>query len=503
MPGTAIAAEPAADPISMRSLFFAVFPSIMLPMFLAAIDQTIVATALPAIAGQLGNVERVSWVVVSYLVAATIAAPVYGRLGDLFGRRRLLFVALTLFIVASLLCAFAPSILALTAARVLQGFGGGGLMTLSQALVGEVVPPRQRGRFQGYLASVFVCASTFGPVAGGWLTQHFGWSSVFLINVPLGLLALAMALRLPRHPPGWVGGGRLHFDFLGLGLFAAFIAPMLLALERAQHLNPAAMPMAALLASVAVVSLVLLLRQERRTRVPLLPVKLLAQAAIWRTDAMAACVGAQLVSLITFLPIYLQVVRGAAPGQVGMLLLPLTVLIAVGSMFTGRMVSVTGHSAIFPSIGLPVVVVLLMILALLAPRLGFLELPFLFAAIALFTGTAMPVVQTTVQFVAGPKQLGAAAASVQYSRSIGAAAGTALVGAVLFASLAVADPGAATLFGAIIEIGPRALAGVPADRIAVLQGEIAHAFRAAFLMIAGFAALGAMLAWSIPVRRIG
>ena len=500
MPSSATVAELAASP-SPRTLFFAVFPSIMLPMFLAAIDQTIVATALPAIAAQLGDVERVSWVVVGYLVATTIAAPVYGRLGDVLGRRRLLFVALAVFVAASVLCAVAPSILALTAARVAQGLGGGGLMTLSQALVGEAVPPRQRGRFQGYLATVFVCSSTFGPVAGGWLTQHFGWTSVFLINVPLGLLAMLIALRLPRRAPGL--RGRLHFDFLGLGLFAGFIAPMLLALERAQRLDPAALPLAAALAALAAASLLLLMRQERRARMPLLPVKLLSQAAIWRTDAMAACVGAQLVSLITFLPIYLEVARGASPGQAGALLLPLTMVIAVASMLTGRLISSTGRGAIFPSFGLPIAATLVVALAPLAPRLGFTQLPFLFAAIALFTGTAMPVVQTTVQFVSGSKQLGAGAASVQYSRSIGAAAGTAVVGAVLFASLAATDPDAARLFGVIVETGPHALAGLSPQRIAELQAEIAHAFRAAFLTIAGFSLLGGVLAWSIPVRRIG
>jgi EmrB/QacA subfamily drug resistance transporter len=499
--GTA-AAEPIAAP-SSRTLFLAVFPSIMLPMFLAAIDQTIIATALPAMAAQLGDVERVSWVVVSYLVAATIAAPVYGRLGDVLGRRRLMFVALTVFIVASVLCAIAPSILALTAARVLQGFGGGGLMTLSQALVGEAVPPRERGRFQGYLATVFVCSSTFGPVAGGWLTQHFGWTSVFLINVPLGLIALAVALRLPRRPPSGAYGGRLHFDFIGLGLFAGFIAPMLLAVEQAQRFDPATLPLAAGLAAVAVASLMLLLRQERRARMPLLPVKLLAQAGIWRSNALAACLGAHLVSLITFLPIYLQVVRGASPGHAGVLLLPLTMLIAIGSLFTGRMISYTGYGAIFPSFGMPIVSMFVIALAFLAPRLGFGQLPFLFAAIALFSGTAMPVVQTTVQFISGPKQLGAGAASVQFSRTIGAAIGTAVVGAVLFATLAATDPDAAHLFAAIVETGPRALAGLPADRVAILQGEIAHAFRAAFLTIACFGALGGVMAWTIPVRRIG
>ena len=499
---TAASPLPAAAPAS-RARFLSTFPSIMLPMFLAAIDQTIVATALPAIAGELGEVERVSWVVVSYLVAATIAAPVYGRLGDVLGRRRLLFVALALFIAASALCALAPGIPALTAARVLQGLGGGGLMTLSQALVGEAVPPRERGRYQGYLASVFVCSSTFGPVAGGWLTQQFGWRAVFLVNLPLGLLALALATRLPPRAPAAPVPGRLHFDFLGLALFAGFIAPMLLALERAQHLDPAGLAVAAVLAATGVLSLLLLRRQERRARMPLLPLKLLGQPGIWRTDALAACVGAQLVSLITFLPIYLQVARGAGPGQAGLLLLPLTMLIAVGSMVTGRLITRTGRGAIFPSVGMPVVAVLVAALAWLAPDLGFGQMPYLFAAIALFTGSAMPVVQTTVQFVAGPKQLGAAAASVQFSRSIGAAVGTALVGAVLFATLSAADPATARLFGAIVETGPRALAGLPAERIAVMQTEIAQAFRAAFLVIAGFAACGGVLAWSIPVRRIG
>ena len=170
----------------------------MLPMFLAVVDQTIVATALPAIAAATGEVERASWIVVAYLIAATIAAPIYGRLGDSFGRRRLMFVALPVFIVASVLCAASPTIELLTLARVLQGLGGGGLMTLSQALVGEAIPPRERARYQGYLAAVAVCANSFGPVAGGYLTEHFGWPSIFLINVPIGLGAFALTWRLPN-----------------------------------------------------------------------------------------------------------------------------------------------------------------------------------------------------------------------------------------------------------------------------------------------------------------
>src|SRR6204780_522212 len=180
--------------------FLAIFPSIMLPMFLAVVDQTIVATALPSIAAATGEVERASWIVVSYLVASTIAAPIYGKLGDAFGRRRLMFVALGVFIGASVLCAASPTIELLALARVLQGLGGGGLMTLSQALVGEAIPPRERARYQGYLAGVGISANAFGPVAGGFMAQHLGWQSIFLINLPLGLLAPVLTLRLPSHP---------------------------------------------------------------------------------------------------------------------------------------------------------------------------------------------------------------------------------------------------------------------------------------------------------------
>ena len=492
------ASNPAAEP-NARTLFFTVFPSIMLPMFLAAVDQTIVATALPAIAGSLGDIERVSWVVVSYLVATTIAAPVYGRLGDVLGRRRMLFVALAVFILASLLCALAPTVLLLSAARILQGFGGGGLMTTSQALVGEVVPPRERGRYQGYLASIFVASSTFGPVAGGWLTQHFGWPSVFLVNLPLGAVAVMLAFRLPKRAGS---GGRLQFDFLGVALFALFIAPLLLALERLQQFDPAALPVVALLVALSIASLVLLIRQERRAASPLLPLGLLRQSAIWRCDLMGACVGAMLVSMVTFVPIWLQVVRGIGPGQVGLMLLPMTAGIAFGSLFTGRMMAKTQRTAIFPSIGLAITGATLLVLGFAAPRLSNTAVPILFVLYSMSLGTAMPVVQLTVQLVAGRANLGAAAASVQFSRSVGGAFGTALVGAVLFAVLSSADRGTATLFAHMVEQGPVAMAGLDAARRAVVSAEIRDAFQSAFLTIAGFTGLALAMAWTIPVRRL-
>jgi EmrB/QacA subfamily drug resistance transporter len=489
----------APPPPTVPNLFLTVFPSIMLPMFLAAVDQTIVATALPAIAGSLGDVERVSWVVVAYLVANTIAAPVYGRLGDALGRRKMMFVALAVFIGASLLCALSGSILMLVFARLLQGAGGGGLMTLSQALIAESVPPRERGKYQGYLSGMYASAATFGPVAGGYLTEHFGWHAIFLVNVPLGALAALLVLRLPAHASR---GGRVQFDVWGTVFFAGFITPVLLAMERAQHIDLAAAPAVVALLVLAATSLALLIRQEKRASAPLLPIQLFKQAGIWRTDTMAACVAGQTVSLVSFLPMYLQVVRGASVAHSGVLLLPLTLGIATGSFFCGRLIAATGRTAILPSVGLAVSATMLLSLAAFAPHLANATIIGMLSVGSFFSGTAMPVVQMTVQVVAGPRFLGSAAASVQFSRSVGASIGTALVGAVLFAVLAARDPQTAAMFARLVQEGPKALAMLPTAQQSLVRAEIADAFRAAFLTIGCFTTTGMLFAWWIPVRRI-
>jgi EmrB/QacA subfamily drug resistance transporter len=489
----------AASPGPARPQFFAIFPSIMLPMFLAVVDQTIVATALPAIAAATGNVERASWIVVSYLVASTIAAPIYGRLGDAFGRRRLMFAALFIFILASLLCAASPTIELLALARVLQGFGGGGLMTLSQALVGEAIPPRERARYQGYLAAVAVCANSFGPVAGGYLTEQFGWQSVFLVNVPIGLIAVLLTRNLENLVPeksDW------RPDPAGLLLFTVFVTTTLLALEQTQRVDLSAAPAVGGLFAAAIVSLALLVRQENRRQSPLIPLPLLRRSEIWRSDALAACHGAALVSLITFLPIYLQVVRGFSPGQTGLLLVPLTIGIGTGSLVTGRLVSKTGVTTAFPAVGLALVTINLVILALWAHVFSTSALAWLLLWNGLFMGTVMGVVQVTVQSAAGPRQLGEGAASVQFSRSIGAAFGTAMVTTVLFAMLSVRNPEAARLFAALVERGSQINSNLPAGSLVAIRVDIAEAFRIAFLSIAAFTTAGFFLALLIPLRRI-
>ncbi|MFC4168226.1 MFS transporter [Teichococcus aestuarii] len=497
VPDTPASAEEPAWPSLWR-----IFPPILLPIFLAVVDGTIVAAALPAMAGAFGDVERVSWVVASYLVASTVAAPVYGRLGDAFGRRRLLLVALVLFVVASVLCALAQGILSLTAARVLQGFGGGGLMVLSQALLGENVPRRQLGRAQGILAAVIVVSSTFGPVAGGVLTQFFGWPSVFLINLPLGALAMLLALRLPVHP---VRKTRGSFDWPGLLLFAGFVVPLLLALEQVQPVDAATLVGTAASLGVSLLCLVLLLRFEQRAVQPLFPLEMLRRPAMWRANAMAACSGALLVSEVTLLPIHLQAVDGASAAQIGLLMLPLTATVGMGSLVTGWLVTRTGRLAIFPAVGQTAAALGLLLVAFghhqAGAVLGPWGLPAMLALVAVFQGSAMPVAQVTAQALAPPAMLGAAAASVQLSRSVGSAAGVTVVIGALFAILGQ-DSAAAAVFADMVRHGPAALAALPDAIRATTAARIDAGFSIAFMAVAAFAVMNALLAWTLPLRRI-
>ena len=482
-----------------RAHFLNLFPAIVAPMFIAVMDQTIVATALPALSTAFGDATRVTWVVVAYLVANTIAAPVYGRMGDAYGRARVMVAALAVMIGGSIACALAPTMDALIAARFVQGLGGGGLMTLSQALIGETIPPRARGRYQGYLAAVVVSSNALGPVLGGALTAAFGWRSIFWVNLPAGLLALALARRLPRTPPE---RAMTRFDSGGLVLFILFIAPALVALEQARKLDPVLAPLAAALILVSAGALALRVRREMRIADPLLPLPLLRTPAIWRSDAMAACHGAAFVSLINYLPLYLRAVRGLSPTQTGYFLIPVALGVGLGSLITGRLVSRTGRTAIFPSVALIPANLLMGALVVFHASLSPALLLALMGLLSVCMGSVMGVVQVTVQTAAGPARLGSAAASVQFSRALGAAMGAAVVGAVLFAAYAAQDPAARALFGAVLEHGPPALEGLAAAERAAAEAALSNSFRAAFAVINLFG-LGALAcAWSIPVRRI-
>lgn len=474
-------------------------PPIILPVFLAAADGTVVATALPAIAADLGEVERLSWVVVVNLIASTIAAPTCGRLADMFGRRRMMLISLVFFAFASLCAALAPGFEWLLVGRALQGLGGGGMMTLAQALIGENVPQRERGTYQGYLSANIVTGSTIGPVASGFMTEALGWRSIFAAYVPLCLIAVLLVLRLPK---GGQAGGRTHIDFPGMFLLTAFVVPLLMAVSQLQKLDPATLPRLGILLAIAAVGLGLLLWQQKRSPGPLLALHLFRIPAFWRADVMAFCSGASLTGLMTFLPIYLQVVTGASPAGTGLLLIPLTGAVASGSVVTGWLISRTGRTAIFPTVGLCITAVTLVVLAIWAPSMTRVQLSWMLALGGVCQGTAMLTSQVTVQTVAGLQNLGAAAASAQLSRSLGSAFGAAATGAVLFGILTATDPQTADLFFEMVRRGPGILAGLPPDHQALVQAEVAQAFRGVFLTIACFSVTIVAMAATLPVRRL-
>jgi EmrB/QacA subfamily drug resistance transporter len=483
--------------MSTKVAFRRVFPGVMVAMFLAAADQTILASALPSIASALGGLTDLSWVVVSYLLAATVAAPLYGYLGDRFGRRRMLLGALGVFTTASLACALAPNFLWLVVARALQGLGGGGLMTLAQSLIGEHVSPRERGRFAGYFATVFALASTMGPVFGAYLTEHVSWRAIFAVNLPLGLIAAALALRVPVTP---IPRREQAFrpDILGALLFCAATATFLFALSSGGHRFAwQSWPMAVLLGG-SILGLIALLLWERQHGDPVIPVHFLAIPAIARSDAVVLCFGAALFATILYLPLYLQFGRGMGIGTSGALLLPITLSQTASSAITGRLVTHTGHVNIFPVVGLSLATMAFAGLAITvvgAPTPLVVALTML---VGVGLGMVMPPTQVTVQLAAGRRALGVATASISLSRAFGGAIGVALIGAVLFAHVERSADGSSAVLRQAMERGASYIAGMPADQRAALSVRVDAAYRVVFMVIAAITALGAVIAATVP-----
>ena len=477
--------------------FRRVFSGVALAMFLAAVDQTILASALPSIANALGVVADLSWVVVAYLLASTVAAPLYGYIGDRMGRRRALLGALVVFTGASVACAFAPDFGWLVALRALQGLGGGGLMTLSQALIGEHVEPRERGRYAGYFATLFAMASTTGPVLGGYLTEVFSWRAIFVINIPLGLVAALLALRLPHAPPTR-GPGPFRPDVLGAILFCMATASFLFAISSGGHRFAwLSWPMAGLVGG-SLVAFAALAWWERNHPDPVIPIHFLRIPAIVRSDAVVLCFGASLFATVVYLPIFLQLGRNLGIGASGLLLLPITLSQATSAAITGRLVSVTGEVRRFPIIGLSVVAGSFIALAFAvshAPTAVILALTMLVGA---GLGMVMPPTQVQVQTVAGRDALGVATGSISLSRAIGGAIGVAIVGAILFAMANRGTGETAALLIQALEGGAAFVARMSAAERASLVHGVNAAYGVAFGVLACIAATGALIATTVP-----
>lgn len=416
--------------------FLQIFSAIMLPMFLAVADQTLLATATPSIAAELGGLRDTTWIALGYMVALTATAPLFGRLGDRYGRRDMLLMAMGLFAAGSLVCGLAPGLGLLVLGRVVQGMGGGGLVVLSQAIVGELVPPRERARFQGYFATNFSLASIGGPIIGGLVVHHASWRWLFLANLPLCFIA---AWRLRHLPQRRDASLRPLNDALGALLFAAAVVVSLAWLSFAGHRYAwSSAPSCAMLIAAGALWVALLDRESHQAQA-FLPVELLRDRTIAGMALTVVCFGATMFSVVFFLPVFLQLGGGKDPRQAGLLLLPVTLGIVVGSTITGRLIARTGHPNLMPVVGLAGAALALALLSVLPlHRSVLVGLGF---CCGTGLGTVMPTAQVVVQSLAGPSRLGAAAAIVTLSRATGAALGTAGFGAIIFALL----PGTDTL----------------------------------------------------------
>jgi EmrB/QacA subfamily drug resistance transporter len=405
--------------------------SIVLAMVPAVLDQTMLATALPVIAGDLGRLADVSWVVTAYVVAAAAATPLWGKLGDRHGRKRLLEIALTVFVATSVLCGAAQDIAQLIALRFAQGVAAGGLMSLAMAAVGDLVSPRERGRYQGYIAATFAVATIVGPLLGGLIVEHASWRWIFFVNLPIGIFALAGLHR--RLPAATVERPDHPLDALGAALLAgATGAVMLVCIWGGSRYAWGSAAMLALIAAAIVLSVALVAR-ERRARDPIVPLHLLRTRTVAVASGALFLATAALFSITVFVPLYLQTTTGASPTEAGLLLAPAMLAITVSTTFAGRSIARTGRYRRFPVAGLALMTAALVLLAAVAAVPSRLATGVALVVFGLGFGMVTQVLIMAVQNGVERRELGIATATTGFFRALGGAVGAAVLGAV-FAS---------------------------------------------------------------------
>jgi EmrB/QacA subfamily drug resistance transporter len=411
----------------------AIVLGIMLAMFLGALDQTIVATALPTIGRHFGNLDDLSWVVTAYLLTGTASTPLYGKLSDIHGRRAVMLTAIGVFIAGSLACALAPSMTALVLGRALQGLGGGGLMALAQTIIADIVSPRERGRYQGYIGAVFAASSVGGPVLGGFLTEHLDWSLIFWINLPLGLAALGMTsnvLKLvPFHP-------RKHrLDIIGAALMVSASVALLLALSwGGRRFDWISAQTGALLLTSAILWGLFAWRLVS-TREPFLPLTVLGNPVVRCAALAGACNMSVLVGMTIFVPLYFEVVLHLSASQSGLALIPLMGATVVLSTITGRLMMHMEHYKRVPLIGLTLAIVSLGPLAIWP---GSMPIALVLVQLTLIgggLGTVFPVSTVCMQNAVTRTQMGIATGAANFFRALFSALVVAVLGAIVLGGL--------------------------------------------------------------------
>jgi EmrB/QacA subfamily drug resistance transporter len=497
------APAPASPPALSHRQVLVAFSGLALVMLLAALDSTIVSTALPTIVGELGGLEHLAWVVTAYLLAQTVVTPVYGKLGDLYGRRIVMQSAIVLFLAGSMLCGLSQDMTQLIAFRFVQGLGGGGLNVTTQAIVGDIVPPRERGRYQGIFGALYGLASLAGPLLGGWITTHLSWRWIFYVNLPLGIVALVvLASTLPQQ-----SARRVHaIDYAGAALLAVVLSSVtLLADLGGQAFRWTSTPMVAM-ALVALVSLALFVRTEQRAAEPVLPLRLFTGRTFLIATLVGMIVGFSLFGSVTYLPVYLQVVRGMSPTESGLQMVPMMLGMLTTSVLSGQVISRTGRYRAFPIAGTAIMTAGLLGLARLSPTSGTLHAPLAMLVLGLGIGMVMQVLVIAVQNAADYRDLGVATSGATLFRLIGGSLGTAILGAIFAArlgsNLSHTMPGGLARDGGATGTSAAVLAGLsPAARSAYMSAFTA-ALDTVFVVATVVCAIGFVLALLLPERPL-